>query len=328
MLLVDLGDRAHQPLSVGVQRLVKQGWRRRGFHHFAQVHDDDPPGGLRDQAEVVGDQKDGRLQPILQSGHEVHDLSLDGHVQSGRGLVGDEDLRIAGQRHGDHDALAHPAAQVVGVVRHPSLGRGDSHELQQLDAPAPDVAPLHALVEPDGLADLAADRKHRIERGHGFLENHGDVAAPDLAHLRARDLQQVLPLETNLSPDDLPGGIVDQAHDGERGHAFAATALADQSDRLPVPDGEADVVDRLGDALGGEEIGFQLRDRQQGIQCSRLRTDCFTYGTARGSPCSSGSPAPGPLRRCQSLAAPRIPPGSRGSAAARRSRPHRSGSSG
>ena len=39
---------------------------------------------------------------------ERDDLCLDGHIERGRGLVGDEKLRLVRQRHGDHDALTHP----------------------------------------------------------------------------------------------------------------------------------------------------------------------------------------------------------------------------
>jgi hypothetical protein len=57
----------------------------------------------------VGDHEDRHAEPPLQVAQEVEDLGLDGHVERRGRLVGDEELRIAGQRHGDHDALAHAA---------------------------------------------------------------------------------------------------------------------------------------------------------------------------------------------------------------------------
>ena len=45
--------------------------------------------------------------------HEVEDLGLDRDVQRRGRLVGDEELRVAGEGHGDHHALAHPAAELV-----------------------------------------------------------------------------------------------------------------------------------------------------------------------------------------------------------------------
>jgi hypothetical protein len=47
---------------------------------------------------------------------ERQDLRLDGHVERGGRLVGDQQRRVAGQRHGDHHALAHAARQLVRVL--------------------------------------------------------------------------------------------------------------------------------------------------------------------------------------------------------------------
>ena len=43
----------------------------------------------------------------------------------------------------------------------------------------------------DGLGNLVADTHDRIERGHGFLEDHGDVGAAQAAHVVVGKLQQV-----------------------------------------------------------------------------------------------------------------------------------------
>ena len=48
--------------------------------------------------------------------HQREDLRLDRDVERRRRLVGDQQQRIAGQRHGDHHALAHAAGQLVRIV--------------------------------------------------------------------------------------------------------------------------------------------------------------------------------------------------------------------
>ena len=48
--------------------------------------------------------------------HEVQDLGLDRDVEGGGRLVGDEQLRVAGERHGDHHPLPHAAGELVRVV--------------------------------------------------------------------------------------------------------------------------------------------------------------------------------------------------------------------
>ena len=47
---------------------------------------------------------------------QLQDLRLDRHVQGGRGFVRQDELRVARQRYGDHDALAHPAGELVRIV--------------------------------------------------------------------------------------------------------------------------------------------------------------------------------------------------------------------
>ncbi len=80
-----------------------------GLHRLALVHDDGAVGDLGDDTHVVGDEEDGHVLLLLQHLDELEDLRLDRHVEGGRRLVGDQQLGPAGQRHGDHDALAHAA---------------------------------------------------------------------------------------------------------------------------------------------------------------------------------------------------------------------------
>ena len=83
----------------------------------------------------------------------------------------------AGERDGDHHALAHAAGELVRVVAHAPLGRRNAHA-----APAPrsarrcasrQLAPscsmnISAICRPIG--------EQRIERRHRLLEDHGDAA--------------------------------------------------------------------------------------------------------------------------------------------------------
>ena len=57
----------------------------------------------------VADEQAGHVSLAAQPCDKVDDLRLDGHIEGGGGLVGNEDVRLAGQSHGDHDTLAHAA---------------------------------------------------------------------------------------------------------------------------------------------------------------------------------------------------------------------------
>ena len=57
--------------------------------------------------------------------HQLQDLRLDGDVERGGRLVGDQQRRPADQRHGDHRPLAQPARQLEGIaLRAPAPDRG------------------------------------------------------------------------------------------------------------------------------------------------------------------------------------------------------------
>ena len=57
------------------------------------------------------------------STQQPQDLRLDGDVERGRRLVGDQQRRAAHQRHGDHHALAQAAGKLMRVLREPRRRR-------------------------------------------------------------------------------------------------------------------------------------------------------------------------------------------------------------
>ena len=117
----------------------------------------------------------------LQFAHQVEDLRLQGDVERGGRLVGDQQARVAGQRHRDHDALAHAAGELVRIFVDALLGRGDVHAAQQLDGALARLPPRAAAMAQDRLDDLVADGEARIERGHRLLEDHGEPVAAQVA---------------------------------------------------------------------------------------------------------------------------------------------------
>ena len=97
------------------------------------VHDGDLVGRLGDHAEVVRDQHHRHPQLVAQPAQQREDLRLDGHVQRGRRLVGDQHARLVRERHRDHRALAHAARQLVRVGVDAPARVGDRDQLEQLD---------------------------------------------------------------------------------------------------------------------------------------------------------------------------------------------------
>ena len=75
------------------------------------------------------------------------------------------------------------SAHLVGIVADPCLGGGDVHLAEHVQDLLHDGALGYVLVYLDGLAHLVSYGEHRVEGGHGVLDDQRDLASPDFAHL-------------------------------------------------------------------------------------------------------------------------------------------------
>jgi hypothetical protein len=71
-------------------------------------------------AEVMGDEQKAHAQIALQLRQELEDLRLDRDVERRGRLIGDQELWVVRERHGDHHALPLPARQLVGIGAQPA----------------------------------------------------------------------------------------------------------------------------------------------------------------------------------------------------------------
>ena len=127
-----VGDRAYEPLGVGMGASVYNVPGGAGLDHLAAVHDVYPVRHLGHNRQVVGDQYKGSPLAPDQLRHKPQYLGLDSHVQGGCGLVGYYKLRVRRQGYGYDHPLSHAAAELVGIGLQPALGVGYSHRPQQL----------------------------------------------------------------------------------------------------------------------------------------------------------------------------------------------------
>jgi len=111
----------------------------------------------------MGDEQDRHVARFLQVLEQVHDLFLDRDVERGGRLVGHEQLRLAGERHRDHDALLHAAAELVRIIVEPLAGSRMPTLSSAETIFSGDVAHL-GPVQLDRLADLVTDGEDRVER--------------------------------------------------------------------------------------------------------------------------------------------------------------------
>jgi len=119
------------------------------------------------------------------------------------------------------------------------------------------------IPEPEKrLGDLLADLHDRVERGHGVLEDHRHLGAPDVPALPEAHGREFHALEPHRAfPDHVPAG--EQPHDRAGEDGLARARLADDAERAAARQGEADAVDRPDDAERRLERRAQVLDLEQ-----------------------------------------------------------------
>ena len=242
---------------------MKSFFRRLLLDHLAGVHDLDAMRGFGDDGHVVGDEDERHALAALQADEQVEDLFLDGDVQRGGGFVGDEEARIAGDGHGDHDALIHAAGELMREGAEAGGGSGDADLVEEFDDAGADAVAGNGGVGAQGFGDLPADGVAGVQRGHRLLEDHGDVAADEFSPRAGGEFQQVGAVEAEGVGGDF-SGEGDEAHDGEHRHAFAGAGFADDGEKVAFRDGHVDAVDGAEAAAGGGEFDGEVADFEEG----------------------------------------------------------------
>ena len=224
-------DRAEQALGVLVTGIVEDLVGRALFADGTRVHDDDLVAELGDDTQVVGDHDDRHAHFLLDILHELQDAGLNGDVQSGRRFVGDQDVGLAGQRHGDHDPLPHAAGELKRVLLHALFRLVDIDQAEHLHRPVPGLLLVAVRVEQDRLHQLMPDRVGRVQAGHGILENDRDLVAADGLHDLLIRADQLLSVEFDRAGHD-PAGRCQDLHDRVGRDRFAGSGLTDDAQDL------------------------------------------------------------------------------------------------
>ena len=278
----------HRPQQRGRVRVPGRGEEAAdvvGLDDAPAVHDDHALRHLGHDPHVVGDEDHGHAVLLLQGADQAEDLRLDGHVERGRRLVGDQDLRAAGERHGDHDPLAHAARQLVRVLVDPFGGVRDARDLEQLERLAGRLRARDVFVGEDRLLELVADREERVERGHRLLKDHRQVDPADFPRRGGREVGDVHdPAVALAQPDGAGVGahLVQQPHDPAQGHGLAGSGLAHDRERLPPSHAEGDAVQDGAEPAVNREAQREVADgqdlvrRHRGMVGSAIQNSLFS----------------------------------------------------
>ena len=195
---------------------------------------------------------------------------MDRDVERGRRFVGDQELRVAGERHRDHHPLAEAARELVRVRVEPLLGSRHADQAEHLERALIRLFLRDVAVQQHDLGDLASDLPGRVERRHRVLEDHRDLVAPDRRHLLLAEVGDV----TAVEGDDAFRHVTDsrqELHDRKSRRRLSASGFADEPDALARVDVERDPRDRLHVRGAQVELGVEVLDFEDGHPRSELR---------------------------------------------------------
>ncbi|MPM08771.1 hypothetical protein SDC9_55087 [bioreactor metagenome] len=269
--------RRQQPAGVILLRRLEDLGHRAGLDDVSAIHHHHPVGHLRHDGYVMREEQHGHPVFALEPVDQAEDFGLDRDVERGGRFVRDQQARLAGHRHRDDDALAHPPRQLVRILREAALGLGDTDLPQKLERARAGLCGGQAAVLTQTIGQLMSDREDRIERGHRLLKDHSDLIAAKGTHrgvIRLRDIhdRSVGARKPQGAPGDPAASEFHQPHQRQRGHRLARATLPDDADGFARTDGKADVAhadDGLALAL---EFDAQMLDRDDG---GDLRHACF-----------------------------------------------------
>ncbi len=194
---------------------------------------------------------------LAQLQQQLHDFRLDGHVERGGRLVGNDHVRVEQQGDGDDDALTHAARQLVRVLVQTPLGRGNVDLAQLVERDLAGIATADAAVRLEAFDHLLADGQHRVERHHRVLEDHRDLVATHLLQLPRFHGGQLAAVETDAAAGDV-ARLGDQVENRECGHRLAGTGFADDPQAFTAIQREADTTQRLDFALAQGEAHIEI----------------------------------------------------------------------
>src|SRR5215471_13975244 len=135
------------------------------------------------------------------------------------------------------------------------------------------------------LRDLVADAKHRVEAGHGLLEDHRNVAPAQGTQGLFGQLRKVYDRAlARPEPDgtcyDASRRVRDEPHDGKARHRLARPGFADDRQRFSSAYRKRDVVDRLHESVVRHEMRRQM-DNFENWRIAHAHSAFRSFGSRR-----------------------------------------------
>ncbi|MNX51580.1 hypothetical protein D3C86_822420 [compost metagenome] len=199
---------------------------------------------MRRQPQIVRNQHHRGSVALLLLGQHPHDLRLRDHVQGGGGFVGEDQGRVATERHGDQDTLALPSRHLVRISRQHAGGIAQTDFLQTRTGIGLPLRRRYAHVA-QMLEQLMAHRQRGIQARKRLLRNERDLPAQQFTALRRRQPVQVRAAKLDRAPGDLEAGGQGARHHAAH-HALAGAGFTHQAQHAALGNLQVDAAQHGG----------------------------------------------------------------------------------
>ncbi len=169
------------------------------------VHYGDLIGNACDNTEIVSNEDHAYIEVVAKLIKQLKYLGLHRHIERCCRLVGDEEFWSTGKRYCDHDPLTHATRQLVRVSIHTPRRMRNPNKTDEFESPLARLFARYPLMNPYCFDYLFTASIYGVQRHSGILKNHCNILAADFRHVRLFKLQEVLPLEKNLTRNNLAG---------------------------------------------------------------------------------------------------------------------------
>ena len=142
----------------------------------------------------------------LESVQQVDDLGLDRHVERGRRLVGDQQLRLASRAPWRSSPAAASRRKARAGSDFAACGSGIPDAAQHLQRPGGARPSSMAAWQRTASVSWSTTVQRRVEARHRVLEHHGDVVAAQRAPSRNGRRSRSRPSKVHGAAGDVAGG--------------------------------------------------------------------------------------------------------------------------
>ena len=154
-------------------RIIENIIHRSLFYHFTCIHNGYFVTDLSNNTKVMCDKDNTHVILLLKFFHQFENLCLDGYIQSGCRLIGDQKLRMANQTHCDHNPLTHTTGKFMRVLFHTFFNVVDTYFFQHFHCVLLSILFADTFIMCfQSLNQLISDRIYRIQTSHRVLEDH------------------------------------------------------------------------------------------------------------------------------------------------------------